>query len=104
MASSLAEPLAIEAGEVCALRQSAARRVHHGRSMALGLGCDRSMAIAAGPAALPERNSAACLVCAGGLGVGRRAAMAGASGPRVLLPAPLCGGGGAGSPARYAPV
>src|SRR5260370_31344598 len=86
MASSLAEPLAIEAGEVCALRQSAARRLHHGRSMALGLGCDRSMAIAAGPAIFPERNSAACLVCAGDLGVCRRAALAVESSPGVRAP------------------
>src|SRR6266849_7664296 len=83
MASSLGAPVAIEAGEVYTLRQSAARHPDHGRSMALGLDCDRPMAIAAGPAIFPERNSAACLVCAGNLGVGRRAAMAGASGTGV---------------------
>ncbi len=101
MASSLGAPLAIEAGEVYTLRQSAARHPDHGRSMALGLDCDRPMAIAAGPAIFPERNSAACLVCAGNLGVGRRAAMAGASGTGVRARARTGDGSGAGAAAVH---
>src|SRR3982074_3825935 len=80
MAHSLGASMAIEAGEVHSSRQSAACNPDHGHRMALGLDCDRPMAIAAGPAILPRRNSVACLVRAGDFGAGRSVAMVGASG------------------------
>src|SRR5258708_6102244 len=101
MASSLGAPVAIEVGEVYTFRQSAARHPNHGRRMALGLGCDRPVAIATGPAIFPERNPVACLVCAGDLGVGRGAAMAGESGTGVRARARTGDGSGAGAAAVY---
>src|SRR3979490_3362227 len=80
MAHNLVAPMAIEAGEVPTPRQSAARRSDHGHRMARGLGRDRPMAVAAGPAIFPQRNSVACLVRAGYFGVGGVVAMVGTSG------------------------
>src|ERR1700676_3987030 len=101
MAHSLGASLAVEAGEVYALRQSAACHSDHGRSMALGLGCDRPLAIATGPAIFPQRNSAACLVRAGNFGVGGFAAIVGASCTGLRTGARTGDGSGAGAPALH---
>src|SRR5260370_18380071 len=101
MAYRLGAAVGIEAGEISALRQSAACNPDHGRGVVGGLGWARPMAIETRRAIFSRRNSAACLVRAGNFGVGCPAAMAGASGTRVRTGARTGDGRGARAAALH---